>query len=307
MLRWRLILGVTFIAALVGLFYLDAWLVDRIPLPPGVILVPLALTVTGAAAREFSDLVKKREPEFDGTLLAVGSWMIVASPWLGACVGGKNGMDQWNVVVTIAVFIFAFLMEMKRYDKDSSKNVSERLGLMLFGLVYLGIGMSFVVRLRLLPAGMLPLISMLVVVKMGDIGAYTIGRLFGRNKLAPRLSPGKTWEGFFGGLAFSGIAGVLFGEMSGIGFVHSDVIDSSVSLVGPTYVPVWRWFLSYALVVSAVGVLGDLAESLIKRDYGVKDSSTWMPGFGGVLDLIDSPLFAAPVAWAFWEFGGLVR
>ena len=91
MLRWRLLLGTVFIGALVGLFYLDVFLAGEIPLPPGIILVPLALTITGAASRELSDLVKTREPDYDGMLVSVLSWLLVASPWLGVCVGRFRG------------------------------------------------------------------------------------------------------------------------------------------------------------------------------------------------------------------------
>src|SRR5262249_44609727 len=142
------------------------------------------------------------------------------------------------------------------------------------------------VRLRLSPYGILPLISMIVVVKLADIGAYTVGRLAGKHKMAPRLSPAKTWEGFVGGIAFSVVGAVALAYLCG----------RSQDLVR---------FVPYAVVVGVTGVVGDLVESLLKRDFGRKDSSDWMPGFGGVLDLIDSPLLAAPVACLFWESGWL--
>jgi phosphatidate cytidylyltransferase len=138
---------------------------------------------------------------------------------------------------------------------------------------------------------LLALVSMIVVVKLGDTGAYTVGRLIGRHKMAPTLSPGKTWEGTCGGLLCAWVGAWLMLEIvpPAIGW-H----DGSNALRG---IPN---FIAYGLIVGIAGIVGDLAESLLKRDAGVKDSSTWMPGMGGVLDVLDSMLAAAPVAYLFW-------
>lgn len=292
MLRWRLILGTAFIAALVGLVYLDVRAAAESELPPGLFLLPLALTIAAAATREFVSFVQLRDPSFDGRLLQVGNWAIVASPWLGACVGGTDSVGRWQLLIFTLAVLAVFLGEIVRYDKDKSQRVTERLAASMLGLAYVGLLMSFVVRLRLLPAGIFPLVLMLVVVKMADTGAYAVGRLIGKRKLAPKLSPGKTWEGFFGGLLFSVLSGLATAYFFGVKLTGDHNLTTSL--------------IALALVVGTVGVIGDLAESLLKRDYGRKDSSDWMPGFGGVLDLIDSPLFAAPVAWAFWEFGWIL-
>jgi phosphatidate cytidylyltransferase len=133
---------------------------------------------------------------------------------------------------------------------------------------------------------------MLLVVKMGDIGAYAVGRLIGRHKMSPRISPGKTIEGGVGAMVFScGTAWV-----AGVWIVPA--MTSSPTPAGS----VWRW-LAYGLLVGAAGMVGDLAESLLKRDVGRKDSSTWLPGFGGVLDIVVSVLLAASVAWICWLLG----
>jgi phosphatidate cytidylyltransferase len=134
------------------------------------------------------------------------------------------------------------------------------------------------------------------VVKMGDIGAYAIGRLIGRHKLAPRLSPGKTIEGVVGALAFSCLASwAVFRWLTPVW---------TPSSVRPG--PWWGW-IAFGLVVSVAGIVGDLAESLLKRDVGLKDSSHWLPGFGGVLDMLDSLLLSAPVAWLLWATGMVGR
>ena len=124
------------------------------------------------------------------------------------------------------------------------------------------------------PQGALWLIWLLLLVGVADVGAYFTGRAWGRRKLAPRLSPGKTWEGAAGGALLS-------------------------ALVGGGVLAAWgrlSWFLvGVTLLLIAVGVFGDLLESLLKREAGAKDSGTLLPGHGGVLDRIDSALAALPV------------
>ena len=125
------------------------------------------------------------------------------------------------------------------------------------------------------------ILSFLLVVVVADTGAYASGLAFGRHKMAPRISPGKTWEGVAGGAAVSLIAGALAGQF----------------LLG---IPWWAGAIFAApLVISSV--LGDLGESMIKRDLGIKDMSSWLPGHGGVLDRLDSILPSAVVALAMFQ------
>jgi phosphatidate cytidylyltransferase len=251
----------------------------------------LAIVVALGATQEFLGMVRTREPLVNEPLSYLSNGTIVAAPWFAAEIGFDAGSAQ---LAAYAAGVTAFiLLEICRYDKDASKRVIERLAVSVLGLTYVGLLMSFVVRLRLSPEGIFPLVLMLAVVKMADIGAYTVGRLIGKHKLAPKLSPGKTIEGFFGGLVFSVLAAMVVAYLFGA--------DIATHYTGPQHSP-FR-FVGFALVVGAVGVAGDLIASLLKRDFGRKDSSDWMPGFGGVLDLVDSPLLAAPVAWFFWEFG----
>jgi phosphatidate cytidylyltransferase len=135
---------------------------------------------------------------------------------------------------------------------------------------------------------------LVIVVKMGDTGAYTVGRLIGRHKMAPRLSPGKTIEGAAGAILFACLGGWLSFRYLGPVMVFPTWHDSHCAAGG--------WWI-YGLCLGIAGLIGDLAESLIKRDIGRKDSSTWMPGFGGILDILDSLLLAAPIAWFCWAWG----
>ncbi len=121
------------------------------------------------------------------------------------------------------------------------------------------------------------IVTFILIVILSDIGGYVAGVLFGRHPMAPKISPKKSWEGFVGSLVF-GIAG--------------GVVMAVVGLKAPFWVGI---ILGVALV--AVGVCGDLVESLVKRDIGIKDMSSFLPGHGGVMDRLDSLLMAAPVAW----------
>lgn len=156
--------------------------------------------------------------------------------------------------------------------------------------IYLGWPMSFLLVLRGYQVGLGNGLWWLLLVFLGvwgfDTGAFFAGHFFGRHKLAPRISPGKTWEGVFGGLIFSIAAAVLFTTL-------------------PMGVP-WYLALLLGLLIGVAATLGDLAESLIKRQTHVKDSGQFMPGHGGMLDRIDSILFAVLVVYIFAQLLGRV-
>ncbi len=160
----------------------------------------------------------------------------------------------------------------------------------VFGLFYIGLTLLTVPVLREQPNGPTLVVFLLFVVWAGDIAALYIGRSLGRRKLAPSLSPNKTWEGSVGSVLGSlAVTGLLFAIASGLAkwdFVRLSFAED----------PVW-WWLVVAVVVNVAAQVGDLAESALKRSAGVKDSGTLLPGHGGVLDRIDALLLAAPVLW----------
>lgn len=289
MLKWRIILGVSLVAALAGLCVWDAK-GDT----PGAVMFPVALVVTLAATQEVMALFRALGiaptawATYLGTLLVVAAQAPLIFKWHGLAIGpdGAAGPLAWPLIGLAAGFFVVVLAEIARYERPGM--TCQRFGAASFALIYVGVLMSFLVLLRTLDGGrhgFVPVISLIAVVKGGDIGAYTVGRMFGRHKMAPVISPGKTWEGAAGGVLFACAASWLSLRYVG----------------GESYAAGWGW-LVYGIVVGVVGMLGDLAESLLKRDAGRKDSSDWLPGFGGVLDILDSILLAAPVAYVGWLF-----
>jgi phosphatidate cytidylyltransferase len=144
-------------------------------------------------------------------------------------------------------------------------------------------------------AGIFFMIYTLTVVIWCDTGAYFAGRAYGRRKLAPKISPGKTIEGAIGG--------ILAGTMAG--FVAKGLFDFFWPALSHPFS--WGAALVFGLVISLVGIVGDLVESLLKRDAAVKDTGTLLPGFGGVLDRIDAPLLAIPVTYYLLLFYFFLR
>lgn len=287
MLRWRLLLGIVFVAALLALGWLDLHATR-----PGAYLFPLALALAVLAAGEVLSLLAARGLDPLPWVVYGGSVAVVAAN--GVPIWRPEVASSWTAPASLfgLVLLVAFLGEMQRYEGPGG--VMVRLALGVFGVAYVGVLLSFVVQLRLLgpTRGMLALASLVIIVKLADIGAYTVGRLIGRHKMAPVLSPGKTLEGAAGAVALSCLGAWL--SIPLLGAALGEFSD------GPP--PAWTW-LSYGVLVGVAGLLGDLAESLFKRDMGRKDSSDWMPGFGGVLDLLDSVLLAAPVAYSCWALG----
>jgi phosphatidate cytidylyltransferase len=280
MLRWRLLLGTLIVAALIGLCWLDgaaAW--------PGVWLMPLAVVAALLGTKEVLDLAARAGMKPLRGTIYLGNLVLVGSCWLA------TRQDPYTTLVAMSCFAAGLVAygEMIRYRRPGRNMANIAAG--LFAVLYVGVTLAFAVQMRVV-WGIGALASWVIVVKMGDTGAYTVGRLIGRHKLAPAISPGKTIEGAFGAVAFS-----LLGAWASLAWlVPATTRETSHQT------PWWGWIV-FGLVVGIAGMLGDLFESVLKRDVGVKDSSTWMPGFGGVLDILDSLLLSAPVAWFCWAFG----
>ena len=181
--------------------------------------------------------------------------------------------------VVIVVYIAAlFILQFTRRQNNSLLALSAA----LFGILYIGYCLSFMVKLRQMPGGIERVVFLILVTKFGDTGAYLIGTRWGRHKLMPRLSPNKSIEGGLAGLVFSVCIAFL------ISFLLPGMKAADIAIIG------------FGLGVLAL--VGDLAESLLKRDCQVKDSGKSIPGLGGVLDTIDSLIFTTPFFYFYLKF-----
>jgi phosphatidate cytidylyltransferase len=170
-----------------------------------------------------------------------------------------------------------------------------------FAFVYVALPMGMLVQLRQQWAGAFWLLYLLLVVWAGDIFAYFVGRSLGRHRMAPRISPKKTWEGAAASLAASLVVGILlFNHALQISsfLLRLGLIQRRDGLFGLEKPELWP-ILLLTVALNLAAQLGDLVESLIKRGAGVKDSGAILPGHGGMLDRIDALLFAAPVLWFY--------
>ena len=172
---------------------------------------------------------------------------------------------------------------------------------------YVGLTLGCLPILRTFPAGAMFILSLMLVVWAGDIAAYYVGRAKGKHKLAPRISPGKTWEGSIASVVGAALMALLLAHFAGpiqIALEHMHLLSESGSVFHHqrwsfAMSPLWPPLL-FAICVNVAAQLGDLVESALKRGAGMKDSGTLLPGHGGVLDRIDALLFALPVGLIFY-------
>ncbi|MBN2120659.1 MAG: phosphatidate cytidylyltransferase [Candidatus Omnitrophica bacterium] len=182
---------------------------------------------------------------------------------------------QWQLFFIVTGLFVLFLLELTR--KERQETIFSLSGT-IFGVLYVSWCFSFIIRVRNLDEGAFLLGFLVLVVKSQDLGAYLTGILFGKNPLLRRVSPKKTVEGSIGGILFS----IAFA------FIFRSFLDINTFQV-----------LVLGLILGFIGQLGDLFESLIKRDCSVKDSGNLVPGMGGILDVIDSLIFTAPVFYLY--------
>ncbi len=190
------------------------------------------------------------------------------------------GLGEQVYLSLLSVFVLLAML-LYQYLHYGTAAVLANCGASYFSVIYLGLFSGFCLAVRI-NFGLRELLMFVFVVKAADIGAYAVGSGFGRHKFSPLLSPGKTWEGMAGAVVSAVIVAVLFGA-------GCDIMTPWLAVV-------------FGFCFACVGQFGDLAESMIKRDAGQKDSSNNVPGFGGILDVIDSPLLAAPFAYLFFIF-----
>ena len=188
---------------------------------------------------------------------------------------GENYINLEPLLIVIAC-LFTFVLQFVRRQNSHDHLVS--IAITLLALFYISWFFSFFIKLKFLPRGEWLVAFLVMVTKSGDVGAYFIGKSIGRHKLIPRISPKKTVEGTIGGLISSVIVAFLCKGFLGLNVIHAIFVG---------------------MFFGVLGQVGDLAESLIKRDCGVKDAGSHFSGFGGILDIIDSLLFTVPIFYYY--------
>jgi len=267
-LKTRIILGTAMLVAFCGIIYIDYAFDSDIGI--GI----LGVLAGGICLYEFYNIVEKKGFAPFKVSGIIGGVIVFLGLWLSAYEEGLKPI--YSCILFPIVFWLFFVQALKRGIDDTIKNVS----VTVFGIIYICFFLSFIMPIRHMPNGLSVILIVLLLTKGGDIGGYLFGRKFGRHKLTS-FSPNKTIEGASFALFCSLMIAVGLNALPGM-------------RVMPFYL-----IVPFGLLVGASGIIGDLIESIIKRDMAVKDSSSAIPAFGGLLDILDSLLISIPVAYFF--------
>ncbi len=260
----RLLVAILLIPVGLFIIYLGGWIY-------GIFIT----AVLGTAAWEYWKLFKASG--FNASLvLLLGGVVLIAFNALAHSFFEFNEIELILALLTLAAMAY-HLVDYERGRDNAATDFAITLG----GLLYLGLIGSYLISIRFIPDGKWWLLLVLPSVMFADSGAYIIGSRYGRHKLSPRLSPHKTWEGYIAGVVFGTASGILLGA---IWHVAAPVVTIGYGAI-------------IGFVMSVVTPLGDLGESMLKRQAGAKDSSHIIPGHGGILDRIDSWLWAAIIGY----------
>jgi len=283
MLKHRIFSGLSMTLFFGGLAILDGWLDGSMTASmaddkavQGTLLTVLVAVVSALAVIEFSRLAAAKDLAVVVPATMAGT-VLVATTWYWPQVLGL----ETHVCGFFALAFFLLAAIATHYRRSGIDGVLANCGASCLAVLYLGGLGAFIVAVRV-EMGLWNVLMLICVVKCSDIGAYTSGRLFGKHKFSPRVSPGKTWEGLAGAMALA----------MGVSLAFATLFDTMLG---------WQ-SLIFGACFAVIGQMGDLAESMMKRDAGQKDSSNRVPGYGGILDVIDSPLVAAPFGYLFFRW-----
>ncbi|MBC7819072.1 MAG: phosphatidate cytidylyltransferase [Planctomycetaceae bacterium] len=303
MLKHRLLMSALLIPAMIGLFVWDAQFSHE----QAPILFVVVLAISARCVWELVTLSRAAGFRPSLALCWVWTWFVLFAGWSPHLYGGSqmSFLFQWReyagfnwlVGATLSILFVSIFRFRTTSPTDLETNRPlppghhlASAGIEFFIIQYVGVLLMITTRLRwTLDGGYFALGALVIATKMGDVGAYTFGRLIGGPKMTPRLSPGKTWAGGVGHIVTAGLSSAAW-----------------LCWIGPQINGHWHAWqvwpaIVFGVVVGFAGLMGDLAESLIKRDVGVKDAPALLPGFGGLLDLMDSLLLAGPVAYGMWH------
>jgi len=244
----------------------------------------IMVLLAGLGLAEFYGMVEKREffcfPRWGiaaGLLLMIFTFL-----HLSGRLGIHDSPARVNDFEVIFLIIFVLGLCLRQFVSQSSTSAILAISTTLFGLMYVPWLLNFIQKINFFRGidgnGNYYVLYFILVTKFSDLGAYCVGSLIGRHKMIPRISPGKTWEGFGGAIVVSTLVSLTFAHFAGN------------KLFGMT---------PLHAVLSCSAVVGDLIESIFKREAGVKDSGKFFPGIGGILDLLDSLLFNAPLMYLY--------
>ena len=282
MLKYRLILGPLMIALLLGVLWLDQWAQQADRAKAGlVILLLLLLPGIRLAARELEVMLRAKGVVTHFRVLFLAGALGCVSVFAAVQADDLAGSPAMLIVaLAVAALLLGLVARSWRCTTADTMLAGASA---VFAFVYLGLMPGALLAIRAEHSAWV-LAAALLVTKSCDIGAYFTGRAIGKRKLIPWLSPGKTWEGLAGGV---GLAAIV-----------------SLATLTPLAELNWAYALLVGVVLALVGQAGDLIASMLKRDAAIKDSGSSVPGFGGVLDVIDSPLLAGPVAYWLLALAG---
>ena len=251
------------------------------------VFLAIMLILAGVGLAEFYGLVEKRELVcfkrwgiLGGILLIVGTFF-----HFSGMLGIEGTPARVNDFETSFLILFVLGLCVLQFLSRSNTAGILAISTTLFGLMYVPYLLNFIQKINFFPGveGPYYLLYFILVTKLSDSGAYAVGSLIGRHKMIPRISPGKTWEGFGGAVLVSTVASLIFAALAGD---HLRGMN-------------WRHAVVLGIILSTSAVIGDLIESLFKREAGIKDSGKFFPGIGGILDLLDSLLFNAPIMYLY--------
>jgi len=302
MLRHRLAYGAMMFAALAGLVVVDhrlegmavagTWLEGLLPpdtqFPPGMLILPIMLGLIGWAAGELHAMLVAAGlgcSRFGVTIAALGGCLTTTTvPFM---TGPANGMAAALATIAIITALGMMAPAIRHRRVDGAIRTG---GATLLAAVYLGILPGFLFLIRR-DGGAVAMVAVITATKVGDCGAYFLGRLIGRHKLIPWLSPGKTWEGL-GGAVLAATLALWVIDVAAGGIIAAPAPSDAAT--GPTPLPL---VLGLGILIGLIGHAGDLLASLMKRDVGIKDTGATVPGFGGLIDVFDSLLLVSPVVY----------
>ncbi|MGA2916710.1 MAG: phosphatidate cytidylyltransferase [Sedimentisphaerales bacterium] len=283
MLKYRLIFGTLMTIVFIALILFDGWLDGSLsaqkPDAPvqATLLAVFLIIVAFPANLELSRLAGSAGAKLFLPITITGSILLSTVWYWSQFFADKNRIAALAFAFIVCLSVLAiFLWQGLKF---AAVGAFANCGANLLTLIYLGALTSFVVAVRI-DFGPIAFLMYIFVVKCSDIGAYTIGRIFGKHKFSPVISPKKTWEGMAGAVIFAVV----------VSSIIACVFDI-MSLMGGVL---------FGVIFAFLGQLGDLAESMLKRAAEQKDSSNSVPGFGGVLDVIDSPLATGVFAYLFF-------